>query len=181
MCSYQTRTTNMPRRLWRCAEATTSAYTSLLNHLVPLCRELAHRCRVSSLCRSRFRAFETNEKQVKELLRGLPVGLPSGKPRGSALRAIKACLETMERIARSSVFSEGDRRDLQMRLKRLALRKKRAAATPVVGRIELLVPVNKRPLYRQLTKFVLACAPSKRVATSILERIARRLARQRRG
>ncbi len=153
------------------------AYASLLNYLSPICREIARKCRISSSRRSRLHAFDKNESQANDLLNDLRRGVPGEKSHRSALKMVDACILAMDRIARSSLFRESVRTDLHVRLKRLMARRRRSVTVPKRKRIELMIPARKRRMYQELARLVRACASS-RQATSLLERIARRLTRQ---
>ncbi len=156
-----------------------ASYSSLLNYLAPICREIARKCRASSSRRSRLHVFDTNENQGKKLLNALKRGGPGVKSRRSVLQTVDACVKAMDRIAGSSLFPEDLRKELRARLKRLISRRTRSGAIPEGNHIELIVPAGQRRMYRQIARLVRACASSRQAAASLLERIAHRLAERR--
>ncbi|SRR6266545_4354275 len=153
------------------------AFATLLNELLPTCRDLAQRCRSSSAIRSRVRAFEESEKQANQWLRALSVRVPGGKSRSSLLKALDDVLERMIQLSAIPTLKQQVAEDFQRRVKRLAARKKRILALPAKS-LAVLSP-RKRRLYREVAGLIKACAPSKQLASTLLDKIADRLARQR--
>jgi len=152
------------------------AFATLLNELLPICRTLAQHCRSSSAIRSRVKAFEESEKQANQWLRGLSLRVPGGKSRSSLLKAIDDMVERMTKLSSVPTLNRKVVEDFQRRVKRLVARKKRAAALPEKN-MTVLSP-RKRRLYKAVARLIQACAPSKQLATTLLESIADRLARQ---
>src|SRR5207302_617688 len=96
-----------------------AAHAALVNQLVPLCRELARRCRASSASRSRVLRFDKNERRVKELLKGIRLGLTDGRSLRAMLREVDQTLRQMSGTAQSALFPDTVTARLQQRLRRL--------------------------------------------------------------
>ena len=150
-----------------------STYGALSNQLVPVCRELARRCRASSAARSRFLRFDTSERQVKELLRGVRSGLTGGRSPRSLLREVDQVLRQMAGTAQSALFTDLVTTGLQRRLKRLVALRKRVSETNYQFKAEVLVPPAKRRTYDEIVRLVIASAPTKQVAEAMVKRIGR--------
>jgi hypothetical protein len=153
-------------------------YGALVNQLVPLCRDLARRCRASSMSRSRFFRFEKNETRVKALLRGLRLRLTDGRSLRTMLREVDQTLHQMAGTAQSALFPDAVTVRLQRRLKRLiSLREQVGEADHAMMRGSI-VPARKRRFYAEVVRLVSACAPNKDVGSSIAKRIGTMLARE---
>ena len=152
-------------------------YATLVNQLGPLCRDLARRCRVSSMSRSRLQLFLKNEARSKELLRGVRLGLTGGRSRRSMLRELDRLLGQMRSSAQRALFADAMSAALERRLKRL-LRERSRIGESDRGSMGLRVPAAKRRLYADIVRFVNASAPSKRIAASMVRRIGSMMSRK---
>jgi len=123
------------------------------------------------------RTFEESEKQASQWLRALSVRVPGGKSRSSLLKALDDALETMTKLSAIPTLKRQMAEDFQRRVKKLAARKKRIAALP--AKSLAVLSARKRKLYRQVANLIKACVPSKQLASTLLDRIADRLTRQR--
>ncbi len=155
-----------------------ATYGALLNQLVPLCRDLARRCRASSMSRSRFLRFEKNERRVKELLRAIRLGLTDGRSLRTMLREVDQTLRQMGGTAQSTLLPDAVTVQLQRRLKRLISRRKDVNEGDNATGNGAKLPVAKRRLYAEVVRLVAACAPVKRDASVLVGRIAKMLARE---
>ncbi len=155
-----------------------ATYGALVNQLVPLCRDLAHRCRASSMSRSRFFRFEKNEKRVKELMRVLRLRLSDGRSLRTMLREVDQRLHQMAGTAQSALFPDAVTVRLQRRLKRLMSLRERVGAADYAITRGSIVPARKKRFYAEVVRLVSACAPNKHVGLSIAKRIGTMLARE---
>lgn len=155
-----------------------ATYGALVNQLVPLCRDLARRCRVSSMSRSRFLRFEKSERRVKELLRGIRLRLTDGRSLRTMLREVDRTLRQMGGTAQSALFPDAVTVRLQRRLKRLIGLRERVGETEHEITKGSMVPATKRRLYAEVVRLVTACAPGKRAVSILTRRIGNMLARE---
>lgn len=147
-----------------------AAYTTVLNQLGPLCRDLARRCRASSMIRSRVQRFDKHEERAKELLRGIRLGLTGGRSRRSMLREVDRLLGQLRDTAEGTLFAEAVSAGVKRRLKRLLrLRHQLGEADRFIG--PLLVPVAKRRMFAEIVRLVNASAPSRDIADLMIRRI----------
>ncbi len=155
-----------------------AAYGALINQLVPLCRDLARRCRASSMSRSRFLRFEKSERRVKELLRGIRLGLTDGRSLRALLREVDHQLQQMGGTAQSALFADAVTTGLQRRLKRLMALRKRVSEGDDRAKHVLPVPAGKRRVYQEIVRLINLSAPTKRVAEAMVRRIGRLMSRK---
>ena len=152
-----------------------AAYFDLLSKLVPLGREIARRCRLTSARRNRVRAFELRASRVDELLTSLTQRYVS-KARATKLRRdIGAHFGMMKKLARSSILDQADKLQLEERL--AALHARYSGLDMLVAEDPLAeLPPNRKRLYEHVLDLVYDCSPSKTVASVLIERISARLA-----
>lgn len=155
-----------------------AAYGALINQLVPLCRELARRCRASSMSRSRLFRFEKSVRRVKELLRDIRLGLTGGRSVRAVFREVDQLLRQMAGTAQSALFPDAVTTRLQRRLKRLVSLRERVVERGQETARRPIVPAARRRLYAEVVRLVSACAPNKHVALSLVKRIGTMLARE---
>jgi len=155
-----------------------ATYGALVNQLVPLCRDLARRCRASSMSRSRFLRFAKSETRVKELLRGIRLGLTGGRSLRSVLREVDQILRQMGSTAQSVLFTDAVTTELERRVKRLVALRKRFSEADFQAKDEVLVPPSKRRNYAEIARLVTASAPTKDVAEVMVRRIGRLMSRK---
>ena len=100
-----------------------SAHLSdLLTRLTPTAKEIAHRCRVSSISRNAVQRFETDLAKSEESI------AIASKPRtpsfvvASLKEEINTSLTTLEKMLVRDLFSESERSSFQLRVKKLTSR-----------------------------------------------------------
>lgn len=155
-----------------------AAYGALINQLIPLCRELARRCRTSSMSRSRIQRFEKEEKQAKALLRSVRLGLTGGRSRRSVLREIDQLLKQVGARVQTALFPDAVSAGLRRRVKRLQGLRERIREQDPRASGEPPVPPAKKRIYAEIARLVTASAPNKEIAQSMVWRIAELITRK---
>jgi molecular chaperone HtpG len=155
-----------------------ATYGALTNQLVPLCRDLARRCRASSTSRSRLLRFEQTERRVKEQLRAIRLRLTADRSPRTVLREVDQLLRQMASTAESALFADVVTTELQRRLKRLFALRRRIGETDYPVSDEAQVPAGKRRTYAEVVRLVTASAPTKRIADGMLRKIGRLMSRK---
>ncbi len=155
-----------------------ATYGALMNQLVPLCRDLARRCRASSMARSRFLRFDKGERRAKELLRGIRLGVTGGRSLRAVLREVDQILRQMGSTAQSALFADPVRTGLERRVKRLVVLRAQISETDHHARDESPVPTRMRRTYAEIVRLVTASAPTKQVAEAMVQKIGRLMSRK---
>jgi molecular chaperone HtpG len=152
-----------------------AAYSHLLAQLTPLGGRLARLCRTKSIERNRLRTFELCEQEVFQSVKVLRKRRLAPRLARSLLSSAVQAQSRMQGIAEESSLGRV-RHDLERRSRnaeRLIHRVKDASidtSDPL-----LLLPRGKRAAFGEFLAALYACAPSKRVADSLAERLIRRL------
>ncbi len=94
-------------------------YLNLSNHLSPMAKDIARRCRTSSARRSKLRDFDLTAEDVRGRLAVLQQGGLDDSARGLALASVEAALLRMEKVAGSDLLEDTDRTELTARVESL--------------------------------------------------------------
>lgn len=151
-------------------------FDDLLNKLGVLARDIARRCRDSSIQRKRQRDFELAAAAVREKLSILAQGTLAKRKRAALVGDIQTILGTMEKAVASDSFPSGAKikagrklRSLQLRLDRLMRRVK--SATPLSR-----LSQGQRSMYEHLFSLIYECSANKSAAKSLVDRILVKIA-----
>lgn len=151
-------------------------YYNLVNHLGPAARDIAHRCRSSSVRRKWEREFESQAQAAAELIGILSQGsVDQLKQRELALSTEKALLQMMK-IAGRKLLHDG----LVERQKKIdTLREDLSAVTNehvTVASPLARLPEGERKLYEHLFRLVYECSTNRSAAKALVDRILLRIA-----
>ena len=145
--------------------------SNLLNHLGPATKDIAHRCRTSSVKRKLQRDFEIYDEQVNERLGILQQGLLGETPRNAMALGVDQALMRMEKIAAANKFD--DVRDLKMlpyvetlRTNLQSVMAEAAEASPLDR-----LPEAERSMYERMFELIYECAVNRSAAKALIDRI----------
>lgn len=150
-------------------------FNNVLNHLAPTIRDIARRCRASSIRRKWLREFEIQGTAAREKIGIIRQGALGPKKRQQQAAAVRRSLAAMAKIAAKGDLdpSVEDRlaatvmtleRDLEKALCA------RATATP----LSHLTPA-KRKMYEHLFSLIYDCSANQVAAKVLIDRILRKL------
>jgi molecular chaperone HtpG len=123
-----------------------SFYFDLTNHLAPHAREIAQRCRTSSIARNLVRSIEEGLSDSQQSIRVLEKGMIADATAAKLISRLKATLDHLLRQT-GRVGIEGDqKRRYQRQINRLKKRLARSAVAPSEARALM----NFRPMQRAL-------------------------------
>lgn len=150
-------------------------FFNLINHLTPTARDIAHRCRTSSVRRKQEREFELCAQTVAELIDIINQGSSSKKNQKQlALTAEKNLLE-MDKIAGKEALVDISKH-LKTRIDKL--RHQLSAAMngrEIISSSLMHLSERKRKTYQQFFDLVYECSVNRTVAKALIDRILLKL------
>ncbi|MYH30905.1 MAG: molecular chaperone Hsp90 [Acidobacteria bacterium] len=151
-------------------------YYNLVNHLGPAARDIAHRCRSSSVRRKGEREFESQAQAAAELIGVLSQGsVDQLKQRELALSAEKALLQMMK-IAGRKLLNDGlierQKKIEVLRRELSAVTNEHATVTSPLARL----PDGERKSYEHVFRLVYECSTNRSAAKALVDRILLRIA-----
>ncbi len=150
-------------------------FYNLLNQLTPVGREVAKRCRSSSISRNALKRFEIEKRKVDERLSILKQGALSKRAVEEINKEVGSSIGEMHRIADSSAVptesQTGLRRSLGIIKQRLSRVQNQIAEKDPLDSL----PKRKRAVYREVIDLVYECSTNRIAAKSLVDRIVARL------
>lgn len=146
-------------------------FHNLLNHLAPTARDIARRCRTSSVRRKWEREFELHGQSVDEVIAVIAQGsVGHGERERLALAAEQALLK-MEKVAGLDLLvKDGSERSQIIRTFRTRLGKLMGDATPPVSPL-MRLPAAQRKSYEHFFELVYECSANRVAAKALIDRI----------
>lgn len=153
-----------------------AAYVDLVAQLVPVGREIARRCRHTSAQRNRVRAIVARAERLEILLGELVQRGISHAREQRARREIGIVFNEIERLSRSSLLSEDDRRRLATRI--AALRNQYDGLETLTGVRDPFAAFTpaRRAAYEQVIDLIYDCSSNRANARALVDQITKRLA-----
>ena len=152
-----------------------TGFANVVNHLGPLARGIATRCRTNSQHRQLLRGANLLEERVRTLLGILRQGAVTQTARATHLDQVEVTLQRMEKILHATALSSDEcselkrrHRNLSIQLARVAKQDKRAAS------LARLTP-QRRHVYEEVFSLIYACASDSRLAKELVQRVLTRL------
>lgn len=144
---------------------------SLWNHLAPIGRELAKRCRNSSVKRKWLREFELHEVAAREKLNILAQGTLGEEARKGMISDVDRTIAPMTKIAEMDELAAETETILKPRIKKLreeldTLAERTAAESPLAR-----LPDHKREMYEHLFGLVYECSTNRIAAKALIDKI----------
>lgn len=151
-------------------------FHNLVNHLTPVARDIARRCRTSSVKRKLVREFELQRDAVQETIGVIKQGsVGQAERQRLALSADQALLQ-MEKIAAKDVLvadgnkeNEATIRTLKSRLGK-AMKDESAVSSPLMR-----LPKAQRKIYENFFELIYQCSANRVAAKALIDRILLRL------
>lgn len=151
-------------------------FHNLLNHLTPTARDIARRCRTSSVRRKWEREFELLAGAVEQDLTILTQGSVGQSQRERLALQVEQGLLRMSKVAGIDLLSDQADERLRaievLRSRLGALMQDGAPSTSPLTRL----PEGQRKTYEQLFELVYECSANKSAAKALVDRILLRLA-----
>jgi hypothetical protein len=148
-------------------------YTNLLNHLGPLTRDIAARCRTYSSRRSKLREFELTAALVRERAEVLSQGGMDDKGRSDVMAAAETALLKLERVAATPLLADAAT-NLQEQIASLKAELATVATTNAAGDPLDHLPPEEREFFQRLVKMIYDHSVNKSAAKALVDRILER-------
>lgn len=147
---------------------------NLLNHLAPLARDIARRCRESSIQRKELRQFELYRDSVKAKLAILRQGSLSKHKAKELIGDGVSEVDRMEKIA-SSDRLRGDRRKLHAACEALRLKLNKALGSKISAEPLQRLSPQKRAMYENFFGLIYECSTNRIAAKSLVDKMLTKL------
>ena len=150
---------------------------NLKNHLAPLGRDVANRCRTSSRDRKRLRDLELEQAAVREGLAVLSQGGLNAASRERMALTVELSLSRAERLLGEPDLVEDANEGARGEVARLRTEFERSAGTdaPATSPLERLSP-ERRALYEEMFSLVYECSANRSAAKSLVDRMMSKIA-----
>jgi Histidine kinase-, DNA gyrase B-, and HSP90-like ATPase len=153
-------------------------FNNLLNHLGPTIRDIARRCRTSSVRRKWFREFELETGSVREKIGILNQGSLAASDREQLAHGAQRSLATMEKIARLDGFSFDDDGALSAVIDGLGAELEAALGDSAPPSPLSAMPPAKRKMYEHLFSLIYECSANRVAAKALIDRILLKITSQ---
>lgn len=151
-------------------------YTNVTNHLAPVARDVARRCRTSSVRRKWLREFELEHADVTEKLDILTQGSLGGGEREKVASSARASLARMVKIAHMDGLELDGGRTLQITVDALGLKLEKAQGAKLTAEPLARLPTPKRRMYENMFALIYECSANQVAAKSLIDRILLKIA-----
>jgi Histidine kinase-, DNA gyrase B-, and HSP90-like ATPase len=150
-------------------------YTNVTNHLAPVARDIARRCRTSSIRRKWLREFELEHGSALEKLEILGQGSLGPVERETVARAIRQSLTAMEKIAGMEGLHTSGSDILGPIVDALRRELEKAQGTRLTAEPLARLPPPKRRMYEQMFGLIYECSTNQVAAKALVDRILLKL------
>src|SRR5262249_40933967 len=150
-------------------------YLNVLTYLTLVARNVAKRCRASSIRRNRWRDFLRGIEIARENLAIIKQGAIGRTERARLLREVHGAIAQAERVVQGELFAPPEDAQPERELQKLA-----REVAKVTGEDSAASPLahlsrTQRQAYQQVFSLIYECAPNRSVAKAIVDRIIARL------
>jgi molecular chaperone HtpG len=151
-------------------------FNNVLNHLAPTVREVARRCRTSSIRRKWLREFELHHMAAREKLSILRQGTLASKNREEITTTVRRGITAMTKITAKDELGLDRESQLKPTVDALArdLEKATGSKTPAAP-LARLSP-QKRKMYEHLFALIYECSVNQVAAKALIDRILLKIA-----
>jgi len=94
-------------------------YFDLINHLTPHAREVAQRCRTSSIARNLIRSIEERLRECQEKLRIIEKGVIDAHAASKLIKKLEATLDSLQKLSLRTGIGANRQAEYQAQIKRL--------------------------------------------------------------
>jgi hypothetical protein len=146
-------------------------YANITNHLAPIAREIARRCRMSSRRRKWLREFELEHEDSQAKLSILKQGSLSMREREKLIQSIRESLAKMAKIAGMDALQPSCSAPLVTTIDALRrtlenVQGSKITAEPLAG-----LPAGRRRMYEQMFALIYDCSANQVAAKALVDRI----------
>jgi hypothetical protein len=153
-------------------------YFDLINHLAPHARDIAQRCRISSIVRNLIRSIEERLANCQQNLRVVEKGLLGDAMAAKATANLTISLDQVQRLSLRSGVNADQRLRYQTQIKRLRQRILRLSASrPTTGLLANFTPAQ-RTILTEVFSTIYQATDDVQKAQSLVDKIVYRLSRK---
>lgn len=146
-------------------------YSNITNHVATVAREIARRCRTSSIRRKWFREFELELDDAQTKIDILKQGSLGTSEREKITRSVRECLATMGKIVEMDVLAPDGAQRLQPALDTLRRQLEKEQGTKETAEPLARLPAGKRRLYEKMFALIYDCSANQIAAKALVDRI----------
>lgn len=146
-------------------------FDNLLNHLSPVARNIAYRCRTNSLVRNWIREFERSEYAAKQKLAIIKQGSVGIGRQSEAAQDARRILVKMERIAGRAAIAPEIRKKQRIVIRRIARQLESVRKNLPRARVLSKMSAKERRLLERVFGLVYECSSNHGVAKILVDRI----------
>ncbi|WP_288415419.1 ATP-binding protein [uncultured Novosphingobium sp.] len=150
-------------------------YANLLNHLAPVGRDVARRCRVSSAERQWRRNVQIQSASIDQQLDILEHGAQTKAAKGELSRSLHAAMSKLDKLIGPNNLLDEERREVRERLETQRVRLGAVGATSQPESPLDVLPPAKRKSYQEMVDLIYECSVNRVAAKSLIDRILDKL------
>jgi len=150
-------------------------FDNILNQLSPVARDIASRCRNSSLVRNWAREFERSEQSTKDKLGIIKQGTTGIARQGEAAEEVKRILDKMERITGRDLIPSEIRRRQRLTIGRIRRNLERVCSRLPKAKVLAQMSPKERRLLERVFNLVYECSASQNAAKILVDRMLREM------
>lgn len=156
-------------------------YFDLINHLTPHAREIAQRCRTSSIARNLVRTIEDRLKECQENVRIIEKGMIGDNGAAKLVKRLEASLDSVQKLSARTAISADQQSRYQAQIKRL---RQKVLKLNTMGSRESVFSrfkPDQRSILAEVFNVIYQSSDDLQEAQALVDRIIGRLKRGRRG
>jgi molecular chaperone HtpG len=150
-------------------------FHNLLTHLVLPARDIARRCRTSSVHRKWVRDFELREHALRDRVGIIKQGAVGRTERHRLGEEIRETLVALDQIVNRGALPIDTAQDLRKRLEKVQRESNRILQSPAMPSALMALPGPKRRAYEHVIGLIYECSPNQAAAKLLVDRILARL------
>lgn len=150
-------------------------FHNILNQLTPLARELARRCRTSSISRNWTKQIEVNLASIEDRAAVIRQGAITTSLRRQLQTEIEERFAKLEKIASSSMVNAAAKKEYAMQIKRLSTKVAHLGGLHSQHKRVKRLRGNRRLFAQRIFDLIYETWPNHAAARTLIERILRKL------
>lgn len=150
-------------------------FHNLLTHLVLPARDIARRCRTSSVHRKWVRDFELREHALRDRVGIIKQGAVGRTERHRLGEEIRETLVALDQIVNRGALPIDTAQDLRKRLEKVQRESNHILQSPAMPSALMALPGPKRRAYEHVIGLIYECSPNQAAAKLLVDRILARL------
>jgi molecular chaperone HtpG len=151
-------------------------YANLVNHLSPIGRDIARRCRTSSTQRSKLREFESAGREAAERLAVIGQGAMSEGAHAAEMGRVFQSVARMRKVLDAEALEDSRRAALESEIASVETELARVGGGVEADSLDM-IPKGERATYRKVFELIYECSANRVAAKALVDRMIQRLAK----